>query len=91
MPQNPFSKQPSPKPSAPKKQTQYIRKVGDPIHYEDGSSEPDNAAAYERAASKPLYEGSAEMSRSSRRLLDGLLKQQPSKFKQGYVPKDMDR
>jgi hypothetical protein len=70
MPQNPFSKQPSPKPSAPKKQTQHMRKEGDPIHYEDGSSETDYAGAYQRAAKQPL---SAGMSESKKRLLDGLL------------------
>jgi len=91
MPQNPFVGEPTGKPSAPKKQTQYMRKVGDPIHYEDGSSEPDNTGAYRSAASKSLYEGSDGMSRSAKRLLDGLLKQQPSKFKQGYIPKDIDR
>jgi len=77
MPKNPFSGPQPGKPPAPKKQTQYMRKAGDPIHYEDGSSEPDNTGAYQRAASKPLYEGSDGVSRSEQRamrLLDGLLK-----------------
>jgi hypothetical protein len=86
----PFRDEPPGKPPAPKKQTQYMRKAGDPIHYEDGSSEPDNTGAYQRAASKPLYDGSDGVSRSAKRLLDGLLKDIP-KIKGGYLPKDMDR
>lgn len=86
----PFRDEPPGKPPAPKKQTQYMRKAGDPIHYEDGSSEPDNTGAYQRAASKPSPPlGRSDMSPSTKRLLDGLLKDLP-KYGGGYT-KDIDR